>query len=196
MTTKEERAAANLERKLAIAEEVKKEYPDGNILCLDIGSVCGFVVGPASGGHIEECGTMAFQQSHYAADKHAGAIFNRANVFIRGLTVKHKLELVVYEDVVRFLGNSAARKYCGILSIIQRQCFRNNVPMISAHIGQIKKALTGRGNASKELMVSCALDYLNDIGREPPKDMDDNAADAIGLWVWFHDFLLQSGEED
>lgn len=89
------------------------------------------------------------------------------------------LERVIFEDVKRHTGTTAAHVYGELTGIIKAFCVSHDIPYEKAPVGQIKKHATGKGNASKALMVAAAL------GRYPDQNVrDDNQADAL----WLLDF--------
>jgi Holliday junction resolvasome RuvABC endonuclease subunit len=81
---------------------------------------------------------------------------------------------VYYEDVKRHAGVYAAHAYGGYLAILQVWAYKLEIECVGVGVGQIKKFWTGKGNASKEMMISEA----NKRGFDTD---NDNCADAIAL---------------
>ncbi len=87
-------------------------------------------------------------------------------------------DLVVYEEVARHLGTHASHIYGGFLAMLQELCDERKIDYQGITVGTIKKAATGKGNASKEMMVNAANRFR---GWDAPFITDDNEADAICL---------------
>lgn len=98
--------------------------------------------------------------------------------------------VVCYEDVVRWSSSSAAKRYCGLLAILQAHCSMNNIPLLGFKPKSGKLALAGRGNASKGEMIEAAnkitirTDFNDHLLRPlpQPEKMTDNMADALGIY--------------
>ncbi|MBB0026808.1 hypothetical protein DEE38_24520 [Ralstonia pickettii] len=85
------------------------------------------------------------------------------------------IQAVYYEDVKQpFASNLAARAYCGFLAIVEAWAAINNIPLHGVGVGTVKKAWTGKGNASKSEMVAAAR-------QRGIKVVDDNEADAVAI---------------
>jgi len=82
---------------------------------------------------------------------------------------------VFYEEVRRHMGVDASHVYGGIVAILAEVCESRGIPYEAIPVGTIKKFATGKGNASKEAMMSAAAD------RWPGWTGDDNEADA--RWI-------------
>ncbi len=81
-------------------------------------------------------------------------------------------EVVVYEEVHRHLGVTAAHVYGGLMAILKERCEVLKINYTSLGVGEIKKHATGKGNANKEAMIAAA----EARGWAP---VDDNHADAL-----------------
>jgi len=81
---------------------------------------------------------------------------------------------VIYEQVHRHAGTTAAHVYGGLLAFLKVWCLEHNVRLRAVGVGQIKKFWTGNGAATKEAMVAEARAR----GFDP---VDDNEADALAL---------------
>lgn len=85
------------------------------------------------------------------------------------------VDRVAYEMVIAHgPGAQAGHIYGGLLATLQSFCEHHRIPYHGHHVGTIKKAWTGKGNASKEDMVARA----RALGFKP---RDHNEADAIAL---------------
>jgi len=80
------------------------------------------------------------------------------------------------------------RKLCGIIGIIEALCARRGIPCHEAEPNEVKKMLSGRGDADKESMVRAA----QAMGFSPE---DDNEADALGVAMCGAQVLMR-GEFD
>ena len=95
------------------------------------------------------------------------------------------MDLLVYEEIARHLGTHAAHVYGGLVLVLQMFCEDHEINYQGTPVGTIKKFATGKGNASKEMMIKAANDML--IANLPNAHMDvrritdDNEADAICL---------------
>ncbi len=87
------------------------------------------------------------------------------------------LDTVFVEEVRRHAGVDAAHAYGGFLAHLTALCEHHQIPYQGVPVGTIKKHATGRGNASKQEMVSAMLA----LGFHPA---DDNEADALALLHW------------
>ena len=142
-----------------------------NILALDLGSNCGFAV--KRGGFIES-GVVNFTPK---ARESKGMRFVRFSVWLEEILDAQKPSLVVYE-MAHNRGGSATEVLNGMVAFVQAECEKREIDYTSVHSGTLKKFAIGKGNASKELMVSEARKRLK-------KDLeDDNEADALWIMEW------------
>jgi len=74
----------------------------------------------------------------------------------------------------RHLGVDAAHAYGGFMASLTAWCEHHEIPYQGVPVGTIKKALTGKGNASKAMMIKA----VQKLGSNPA---DDNEADALAL---------------
>ena len=106
-----------------------------------------------------------------------GHRFLKFHTWFRQLVKSQKPDRVYYEDVKRHSSNLSARVYCGLLSQVEMICAYEKIPLFDVGVGTIKKHATGKGNATKEMMIdACKVKGIT------PKD--DNEADAICLWCY------------
>ena len=88
-----------------------------------------------------------------------------------------EIHAVYFEEVRRHAGTDAAHIYGGFLAILTAFCESHNIPYSGIPVGTIKKAATGKGNASKDDMIAAAR-------REGHNPGDDNEADALCLLAY------------
>jgi len=99
----------------------------------------------------------------------------RFNKFTAKLDSLPRPDHIVYEAVHRHLGTDAAHQYGGFLAHLLAWAERNDIGYDGVGVGQIKKHGTGKGNASKEMMVESVRKTMR---REPSTD---DEADALWL---------------
>jgi hypothetical protein len=87
------------------------------------------------------------------------------------------LGAVYFEEVRRHLGVDAAHVYGGFLATLTGWCERIGVPYQGVPVGTIKRHATGKGNATKAMVI----DAMRGKGFAVK---DDNDADALALLHW------------
>lgn len=85
-----------------------------------------------------------------------------------------KPDQVVYEMVMRHVGTDAAHVYGGFLAILTAWCEERSIPYYGIGVTYIKKKWTGKGNASKEVMIT-------ETQRRGYAVNDNNEADAVAI---------------
>jgi hypothetical protein len=89
--------------------------------------------------------------------------------------------VVVYERP-HLRGWAASFSLVGRAAIVEASCSKLGVQAISVHSATIKKYITGSGRATKE-------DVIKAVKKRGFKPKDDNAADAIALWLYAQENL-------
>ena len=87
------------------------------------------------------------------------------------------IDQVVFEEVRRHAGVDAAHAYGGFLGQLGSFCEHHHIPYQGVPVGTIKRFITGKGNASKEAVITA----VRALGHSP---VDDNEADALALLHW------------
>ena len=87
----------------------------------------------------------------------------------------HGVDRVVYEEIRRHAGTSAAHIYGGLQAILTTWAEIRKIPYEAVPNGQIKKHATGKGNASKAMMCDA---FRRAVGRDP---VSSDEADAWWL---------------
>jgi Holliday junction resolvasome RuvABC endonuclease subunit len=140
------------------------------ILALDLGTTTGWALVSRDGSITS--GSQSFKPQRFEG---GGMRFLR---FKRWLTdikqCNNGIDQVVFEEVRRHVGVDAAHAYGGFMGQLTAWCEHHQIPYQGVPVGTIKKHATGKGNASKDHMVSAA----RRLGHAPA---DDNEADAIAL---------------
>lgn len=138
------------------------------ILALDLGTKCGWAVAISGEGIIG--GVKDFSTKRNEGGGMRYLRFMRWLEFIKddGITEIH------FEEVRRHAGTQAAHVYGGLMGTLTMWCEENKIPYSSVPVGTIKKIWTGKGNATKEMMIEEARRRGFDV-------IDDNHADALAL---------------
>jgi hypothetical protein len=97
---------------------------------------------------------------------------------------KHKIDMVVFEDVRNHAGVYAAHVYGGFVAILTSVCEALRVPYRGFGVKTIKKFITGCGNANKQ-------DVINAVQTRGYRPIDDNEADAIALALLAENTLMK-----
>ena len=84
---------------------------------------------------------------------------------------------IYFEEVRRHAATDAAHIYGGLMATLTAWCEQRGVPYQGVPVGTIKKHATGKGNASKDMMIAAARGR----GFDP---RDDNEADALAILHW------------
>lgn len=142
-----------------------------SILALDLGTHTGFALLHPTGVCISD--TWDFQPKRH---EDAGMRFRRFREQLDALKRDYSVDTIYFEEVRRHAGTTAAHIYGGFMAVLKLWCVENTVAYQSVPVGEIKKAWTGKGNASKDEMIAEARRR----GYDP---CDDNEADAIAILV-------------
>lgn len=141
-----------------------------SLLCLDLGTKTGWAVGEPL--KAVTSGVQSFQPGRYEG---GGMRYLRFRAWLSEMRALIPGELSIYfEEVRHHSAVDAAHVYGGLLATLTAWCEENKVPYLGIPVGTIKKAITGKGNASKQQVI----DAVSALGYHPK---DDNEADAIAL---------------
>ncbi|QEE08647.1 putative bacteriophage-related protein [Bartonella kosoyi] len=140
------------------------------ILCLDLGIKTGWAICGAD-GHIVS-GVMNFQPRRFEGGGMRYLRFKRCLSEIKQAV--GGIDAVYFEEVRRHIGTDAAHVYGGLLATLTAWCEHHQIPYEGIPVSTIKKATTGKGNASKVEMIKAM--YAK--GHAPE---DDNEADALAI---------------
>jgi Holliday junction resolvasome RuvABC endonuclease subunit len=148
------------------------------VLALDLGTSTGWALQERTGRICS--GSQPFRPQRYEG---GGMRFLR---FQRWLTELSRaaapstglaIDQVVFEEVRRHAGVDAAHAYGGFLGQLGSFCEHHHIPYQGVPVGTIKRFITGKGNASKEAVITA----IRALGHSP---VDDNEADALALLHW------------
>lgn len=143
------------------------------ILAIDPGTNLGWAVNkdPVDYGHL----SLATKRT-----EGAGMRYVRLKSMLTDLKVSiGDLDLVVFEEVRRHLGTQAAHVYGGIIAVLMMWCESHDVAYISVPVQHVKKFATGKGNATKSMMVDAAI-HKYGLESKPTED----EADALAILGW------------
>jgi Holliday junction resolvasome RuvABC endonuclease subunit len=140
------------------------------VLALDLGTTTGWAIKQQSERIIS--GTQSFKPQRFEGGGMRYLRFKRWLTEIKA-TVEG-IDEVVFEEVRRHASTDSAHVYGGLLATLTAWCEHHRIPYRAIPVGTIKKHATGKGNASKEEMVSA----MRARGHAPA---DDNEADALAL---------------
>lgn len=140
------------------------------ILALDLGTRCGWAF------QSNESGTLYSGYWDFAPRRFEGGgmRYLRFEQKVAALHADHTLEAVYFEEVRFAKTTDAAQIYGGFLATLTAWCEKQGVKYMGVPVQTIKRFATGKGNASKDLMVYAAQKKGWNV-------TDDNEADA--LWI-------------
>ncbi len=145
----------------------------GAILALDLGTTTGWAMCGHDG--LITSGTVSFRPRRFDG---GGMRYLR---FVNWLTELDQLAgpiaTIWFEEVRRHAGTDAAHVFGGLLATLTSWAELRGIPYGGTPVGTIKKHATGKGNASKAMMIEAAQAR----GYRPA---DDNEADAIAILHW------------
>ena len=142
----------------------------GAILTLDLGTTTGFCVGSSPSALAS--GVANFKPGRFEG---GGMRFVKFRIWLNEFRVAYPIERIAFEEVRRHAGTDAAHVYGGLMATLTSWCEENAIPYEGIPVGEIKRAFTGKGNASKQAMEREAV-------RRGFAPVDDNEADAIAIW--------------
>jgi len=148
-----------------------------SILCLDLGSTTGWALLTCSAaGFNMVSGNWDFRPGRFDG---AGLRYVRFRKQLLEVLDSGEVDRVYFEEVRRHIGADAARVYGALFGVVTGLCEEFAIPYEGIPVGTIKRAWTGKGNASKELMIEQARSRGYPV-------TDDNEADAIALAHYAH----------
>lgn len=149
------------------------------ILALDLGTKCGWALMHEDGRLIS--GTWNLNKGSRGEYYYRyGSLLDILGSLVeqRILPVTDMPPEVYFEDVKRHSGTIAAHVYGGLKAVLHLWGAPLGVEVKGVGVGVIKKHATGKGNASKAMMIAAAKERWG-IGIK-----DDNQADALCLLAY------------
>ena len=143
------------------------------ILALDLGQRTGWAVRSRDGAIAS--GVQEFRPGRFEG---GGMIWLRFRAWLQEVDeTSGGVGVVVFEEVRRHLGTSAAHAFGGYLAHLTAWAEANKIPYQGVPVGTIKRHITGKGNADKQAVIEA----VRKLGFQPA---DDNEADALALLNW------------
>ena len=143
------------------------------ILALDLGTTTGWAL-RGSDGTITS-GSAGFRPQRFEGGGMRFLRFKRWLAELKDMT--GGIHALYFEEVRRHVSTDAAHAYGGFLATLTAWCEHHQIPYQGVPVGTIKKHATGKGNASKDDVLSA----MRALGHAPA---DDNEADALALLRW------------
>ena len=145
----------------------------GAILALDLGTTTGWALKSPDG--LVTSGTACFHPRRFDG---GGMRYLRFRNWLDEMDrLAGPIATIWYEEVRRHAGTDAAHVFGGLLATLTAWAEHHGIPYGGTPVGTIKKHATGKGNASKAMMIEAAQAR----GYRPA---DDNEADAIDILHW------------
>jgi Holliday junction resolvasome RuvABC endonuclease subunit len=146
---------------------------DTTTLAIDLGTTTGWALRPRDGQIAH--GFVNFRPQRFEGGGMRYLRFKRWLTEIKAMTAD--IDAVYFEEVRRHAGVDAAHVYGGLMATLTTWCEHHDIPYQGVPVGTIKKHATGRGNASKDEMISAMRSRGHPVS-------DDNEADALALLHW------------
>lgn len=140
------------------------------LLSLDLGTTTGWAVCSKAGIN---SGIQRFHNDRFSG---GGMRYLKFQKWLDGMPRPGQ---VVFEEVRRHRGTTAAHVYGGFMAVLTQWCEKHGIPYAGVPVGTIKKSWTNNGNSGKKKMI----DEAKKRGFNPT---DDNEADALALlhyWI-------------
>lgn len=148
-------------------------FPSSSLLALDLGSTLGWAVRLGDGTITS--GTATFRPGRFEGGGMGWLRFRR---WLDGMAAgAGPLGSIIFEEVRRHAGTTAAHVYGGFLAHLTAWCEATRVPYQGVPVATIKRFATGKGNADKQAVIAA----MQARGFSPA---DDNEADALALLLW------------
>ena len=146
---------------------------NSTILALDLGTTTGWALRSSDGAITS--GSASFRPQRFEG---GGMRFLRFKRWLAELKdMAGGIDALHFEEVRRHVSTDAAHAYGGFLATLTAWCEHHQIPYQGVPVGTIKKHATGKGNASKDDVLSA----MRALGHAPA---DDNEADALALLRW------------
>jgi Holliday junction resolvasome RuvABC endonuclease subunit len=143
------------------------------ILALDLGTTTGWALRAHDG--LITSGTVSFKPRRFDG---GGMRYLRFTNWLTEIDrLSGPIEAIWFEEVRNHKGVDASHVFGGLMAVLTSWAEMRGVPYEGVPVGTIKKHATGKGNASKAMMIQAARAR----GFSPA---DDNEADAIAILIW------------
>jgi Holliday junction resolvasome RuvABC endonuclease subunit len=148
-----------------------------NILCLDLGTKTGWSMSRSNTDNSLEFdyGTKNFSTQRWEG---GGKRYLRFEEWLDEIKRTYeRIDDVFFEQVVMHSGTAPAHVYGGFLATLTMWCEKHHIRYEGVPVGTIKKYITGKGNASKEMVIDAVKQRGYNVE-------DDNEADAMALALY------------
>ena len=146
---------------------------NSTILALDLGTTTGWALRSSDGAITS--GSAGFRPQRFEGGGMRFLRFKRWLAELKDMT--GGIHALYFEEVRRHVSTDAAHAYGGFLATLTAWCEHHQIPYQGVPVGTIKKHATGKGNSSKDDVLSA----MRALGHAP---VDDNEADALALLRW------------
>lgn len=137
------------------------------LLALDLGSHCGFAI-------FKNDEIISGTKKLRIEKKKFGGRFLEFRNCLQQMIATHDIGEVYFERVFGHVGTEAAHVYGGFMYALATVCLEKNITCTGFTVQAIKKFMTGKGNATKDEMISATRRF----GFNPETD---DEADAISI---------------
>jgi crossover junction endodeoxyribonuclease RuvC len=131
-------------------------------------------------------GTMDFSNRRFEG---GGMRYLRFCDWLDEISRDREINAIYFEEVVRHLGVDASHTYGGFLGTLTSWCERRFIPYQGVPVQTIKKYITGKGNASKHMVIEAVNSRGYNI-------TDHNEADAMALLLYVESLGKEENERD
>ena len=157
----------------SVRSVIATNSPGPSLLALDLGSTLGWAVRLADSTITS--GTATFRPGRFEGGGMGWLRFRR---WLDSMASSAgPIGSIVFEEVRRHAGTTAAHVYGGFLAHLTAWCEGVGTPYQGVPVGTIKRFATGKGNAGKDAVIAA----MRARGFAPA---DDNEADALALLLW------------
>ena len=147
-----------------------------SLLALDLGTTTGWAL-RAPEGQIAH-GFVSFKSQRFEGGGMRYLRFRRWLTDMKATVAGTQgIGAVYFEEVRRHMGVDAAHVYGGLLATLTAWCEHHQIPYQGVPVGTIKRHATGKGNASKDEVITA----MRTLGHAVT---DDNEADALAILHW------------
>jgi hypothetical protein len=143
------------------------------ILALDLGQRTGWAIRNRDGAIAS--GTHEFRPGRFEG---GGMMWLRFRAWLQEIDeTSGGIGVVVFEEVRRHLGTTAAHVFGVYLAHLTAWSEANRIPYRGVPVGTIKRHIAGKGNADKQAVIEA----VRGLGFAPA---DDTEADAVAVLHW------------
>ena len=147
-----------------------------SLLALDLGTTTGWAL-RAPEGQIAH-GFVSFKSQRFEGGGMRYLRFRRWLTDMKATVAGTQgIGAVYFEEVRRHMGVDAAHVYGGLLATLTAWCEHHQIPYQGVPVGTIKRHATGKGNASKDEVITAMRALGHGV-------TDDNEADALAILHW------------